>query len=78
MRGFLFLGISRSERKLRTPVLMSPRIGGDMANALQTRRIQLRADSRLDTRQRTPEGYLRADTALVRVGVMAYSAGSWD
>ena len=44
-----------------------------MANALQTRRIQLRADSRLDTRQRTPEGYLRADTALVRVGVMEYS-----
>ena len=44
-----------------------------MANAVQSRRIQLRADSRLDTRQRTPEGYLRAETALVRVGVMQYS-----
>ncbi len=39
----------------------------------KTKRIQLKAASRLDTRRRTREGYLRADTALVRAGVMEYS-----
>lgn len=44
-----------------------------MKNSGQSRRVHLRAASRLDTRQRTREGYLRADTALMRTGVLDFS-----